>query len=88
MKKKVRDPRKSSGELKQQNIQDGGHEEEIENAGKSAENTQISKSRKLSFRRPNRDYSVHNTWTYEMNKDVKNIKKNIHRHEPKRTGVY
>ena len=33
MKKKVRDPWKSGGELEQQNIQDGGFEEEIENAG-------------------------------------------------------
>ena len=63
----------SSGEFKQQNIQDGGHEEEIENAGESAGNRQTSKSRKPSFRRPNRDYSKHNTWTYEMNKDLYKI---------------
>ena len=69
MKKKLRDPRKSSGELELQNIQDGGHEEEIENAGDSVGNTQTIKSRKPSFRRPNRDCSKHNTWTYEMNKD-------------------
>ena len=61
MKKKVGDPRKSSEELEQQNIQDGGHEEEIEKAGESAGNTQTSKSSKLSFRRPNRDYSKQNT---------------------------
>ena len=73
MKKTVRDPWKSSGELEQQNIQDGGHEEEIENAGESAGNTQTSKSRKPSFRRPNRDYSKHNTWTYEMSKDLYKI---------------
>ena len=65
MKKKV-----SSGELEQQNIQDGGHDEKIENVGESAGNAQTSKSRKPSFRRPNRDYSKHNTWTYKMNKDL------------------
>ena len=54
-------------------IQDGAHEEEIENAGDSAGNMQTSKSRKPSFERPNRDYSKHNTWTYEMNKDFYKI---------------
>ena len=60
-------------EVKDQEIQDGGHEDESEDTREPAGILQTEKSRRPSYRRPNRDYTKHNTWTYELNKSLYKI---------------
>ena len=60
-------------EVEDQKIQDGGHEEETEDTREPARISQTEKSRRPSYRRPNRDYTRHNTWTYELNKSLYKI---------------
>ena len=71
------------GEVEDQEIQDGGHKDESEDTRELAGISQIEKSRRPSYRRPNRDYTKHNIWTCELNKSLHKI---YEQSNPKKRG--